>query len=307
MKNINDVKFKKGTKEEMLPEFAADFPYIASRVELDKCIGGFVPWHWHKEIELFYIEKGVLEYYTPKGKITFPAGSAGIVNSNILHMTKSQENIKNTVQFIHIFATSFIGGQTGSRIEQKYITPFISASQIEIIALYPNISEHIEILDKIRMSFELENNSYDYEIILRSILSEIWSRIFLLSNEMLEEKRGNDRINDELKMMMLYIYEHYTEKISILEIANYAFISERKCFRIFKKCLHMTPMEYIKSYRLQMACHMLAKGQETITFIGYASGLGSSSYFGKIFHEEYGCSPKEYRKKWQNNDIERQK
>ena len=73
-------------------------------------------------------------------------------------------------------------------------------------------------------------------------------------------------------------------------------------FRLFHNCLHMTPVEYIKSYRLQMACQMLARGREPVTSIAQACGLGSSSYFGKVFREQTGCTPSEYRQKWQDHD-----
>ena len=252
MKHVYSIKFRNGSKEELLPDLTPEFPYIASFVELDKHAGRFVPWHWHKEVELFYIKSGVLEYYTPKKKIVFPAGSGGIVNSNVLHMTKTQENVNNTIQLVQIFDTSFIGGASGSRIEQKYITPFITAPQIEVMAFYPDIPEHTDILNMIAESFELNNEKYAYEIKLRSALSEICGEIFSLSAPFLKEKGNYDKTNDELKMMMIYIYEHYTEKISISEIANYAFISERKCFRIFRERLHTTPVEFIKNYRLQM-------------------------------------------------------
>ena len=55
MKDIANIEFRSGSKEERLPGFAPDFPYIASRAELDKYIGRFVPWHWHKTVELFYL------------------------------------------------------------------------------------------------------------------------------------------------------------------------------------------------------------------------------------------------------------
>lgn len=102
--------------------------------------------------------------------------------------------------------------------------------------------------------------------------------------------------------MMIYIHEHYPEKISVPELAETAFLSERECYRAFQNHLHMTPVEYIKSYRIQAACQMLTDTQMTVTEIGYACGLGNPSYFGKVFRELTGDAPLQYRRKWQNND-----
>lgn len=62
-----------------------------------------MPWHWHNAIELFYIESGVLNYHTLNRTVIFTAGSAGIVNSNILHMTEIQTGSKKNVQLLHIY------------------------------------------------------------------------------------------------------------------------------------------------------------------------------------------------------------
>ena len=45
MKKIEQILFHTGSQEELLPDFWPDFPYIASRAELDKYIDHFVPWH----------------------------------------------------------------------------------------------------------------------------------------------------------------------------------------------------------------------------------------------------------------------
>lgn len=102
--------------------------------------------------------------------------------------------------------------------------------------------------------------------------------------------------------MMVHIHEHYSEKISIPELAEVAFLSERECYRAFQNHLHMPSVEYIKSYRIQRARQMLADTQTPITEIGYACGLGNPSYFGRIFRELTGYTPLEYRRKWQNRD-----
>ena len=303
MRNINSIEFYVGSKEELLPDFENDFPYIATRAELDKYIERYVPWHWHKTVELFYMESGSLEYDTPRGKIFFPAGSGGMVNSNVLHMTRAMSQTEKNIQLLHIFDVSLLAGEQGSRIEQKYITPFITAPQIELVPLFPGNTAEEKILKLILEAFHISNKEFGYEMKLREALSEIWLRIFELFGPMKEEKREHSKSNDKIKMMMIYIHEHYQEKISIPELAAAAYLSERECFRVFHDCLHTTPVAYIKAYRLQAACEMLARGRESVTAISHACGLGSSSYFGKVFREYTHFSPTEYRRKWQDCDI----
>lgn len=307
MKNISSIAFHTGSKEELLPGFTNDFPYIASRSELDKYIGHYVPWHWHKAVELFYMESGSLEYHTPGGKILFPAGSGGLVNSNILHMTRAVSQIEKTSQLLHIFDVSLLGGNQGSQIEHKYITPVVTAPQLEIIPLFPGNSEEEKILERIREAFHFSSEEFGYEMRLREALSEIWLMLFELSRPILGKSEQPDKSNDKIKLLLVYIHEHYAEKISVAELAAAAYLSERECFRLFHNYLHTTPAEYIKTYRLQAACQMLANGSEPITVIGHACGLGSSSYFGKVFREYAHCTPLEYRRKWQDIDIKRQK
>ena len=116
MKIIRKVELKPGSYEEELPGISAEFPYIASYVELDKYAGKQSPWHWHKEAELFYMEQGSLEYDTPHGKAVFTAGSGGFVNSNVLHMSRAKDGEGSVVSLLHIFNPLLISGQSGSLI-----------------------------------------------------------------------------------------------------------------------------------------------------------------------------------------------
>lgn len=300
MKTVQSVEFHIGTKEEALPGFTTDFPYIASRAELDKYIGHTAPWHWHKAIELFYVESGALEYETSNGKILFPAGSGGMVNANVLHMTRAVSRTEETIQLLHIFDVSLLAGEQGSRIERRYIAPIVSATQIQLIALFPENPVQHKILELILEAFRLSESEFGYEIKLREALTQIWLLLFSQYHVILSQKGKHNKSNDKIKQMLIYIYEHYAEKIMISELAAAAYLSERECFRVFQDCLHMTPVEYLKSYRLQIACQMLAKGNEPVTVIGSACGLGSSSYFGKVFRAYTHCTPTEYRKKWKD-------
>ncbi|MCD8321231.1 MAG: AraC family transcriptional regulator [Akkermansia muciniphila] len=302
MKNRRNFEFQRGSREESLLGFTSDFPYLASRAELDKYPGRSVPWHWHQAVELFFIESGSLEYYTPKGKIYFPSGSGGMVNSNVLHRTKVTGPYGKNVQLLHIFDVSLLDGGKESRIGQKYIVPVVSDSEVELISFSSANSREEKILELIRGSFQLSEREFGYEMKLRNALSEIWMMIVAQFPFSHKRKECNKR-DDKIKQMMAYVHEHYSGKIAVQELAAAAFLSEGECFRTFRDCLKMTPVEYIRSYRLQIACRMLADVGIPITDVGYSCGLGSSSYFGKVFREHFYCTPSEYRKKWRNRDI----
>lgn len=302
MKNIQSIQLIEGSNEELLPGFSPEFPYIASRALLDRYIEPATPWHWHRTVELFYMESGTLEYTTPNGTWVFPAGSGGFVNSNILHTSRVIPSGVETVQLLHLFEPELLSGGQTSRIDTKYIRPLTCAAGIEMIALSPDNPSQAELLKKIRAVFDLDEDGWGYEFALRQQLTQIWLALFELARPAMEQQSSAKDSDEKMKAMMRYIHTHYPENISVDQLAREAHISKRVCFRLFRENLHMSPVEYMTSYRLRKACQRLAESDESITQIAYNCGLGSSSYFGKLFREHFGCSPAAYRKEWHNRD-----
>lgn len=303
MRNIQSIELNEGTKEERLPGFSADFPYIATCGELDKYREPFVPWHWHGTVELFYMESGCLEYTTPNGSWVFPAGSGGFVNANVLHTTRLLQSRDSNIQLLHLFDPALLSGGTGSRMEEKYILPLTAAPGIEMIALYPEDPGQAEILGEIRQAFDICEGTWGYEFQLRERLSWIWLKLFEMARPAMERGKSGRTGDDKIKAMMVYIHEHFQEPISVEQLAEGVHISRRACFRLFRENLHTTPVEYIRGFRLQKACQKLVNTGEPITQIAYSCGLGSSSYFGKVFRERFGCSPAQYRREWHDRDT----
>ena len=302
MKNIQSIQLVEGSNEELLPGFSPDFPYIASRALLDRYLEPATPWHWHRTVELFYMESGTLEYTTPNGMWVFPAGSGGFVNSNILHTSKIIPSGGETVQLLHLFEPELLSGGQASRIDTKYIRPLTAAAGIEMIVLSPDDAVQAELLKKIRAVFDLDEDSWGYEFTLRQQLTEIWLALFDLARPEMEQRSIARDSDEKMKAMMRYIHAHYPDTISVDQLATEAHISKRVCYRLFQENLHMSPVEYMTSYRLRKACQRLAESDESITQIAYSCGLGSSSYFGKLFREHYGSSPAAYRTEWHDRD-----
>lgn len=301
----SNTQFIEGSREELLPGYTKEFPHIHTCYIVDENMNQIVPWHWHNPVELFYIESGLLEYNTPNGQFMFPAGSGGLLNSNVLHSTRRCAGSGTNVQHLHIFDPALIAGQQGSRIGQKYVTPLVSRSQLEMIPLYPENEAHRPALDKLRESYTLDEKAYGYELRLRAALSEIWLMLMSLMPEADAHRTTGFRSSDKLKTMMIHVHEHYAEKLSVAEIAASAYMSERECYRIFRDCLKQSPLEYLTSYRMQTARQLLESSDETITRVALACGFGSSSHFGKLFLERFGTTPLQYRRTWQDRDMNR--
>lgn len=304
MKNIQSIQLIEESKEEILPGFTPDFPYIATCAELDKYLEPFTPWHWHRTVELFYIKSGSLEYSTPNGKWVFPAGSGGMVNSNVLHTSRFQRRKDSNIQLLHLFDPTFLSGEHGSRIETKYILPLTTAPGVEMIPLFPEDPAQAEVLQDIKNAFKLYEQEWGYELKLRELLTRIWMKLFELARADME-KSGSKESDEKIKALLVYIHKHLQEEIPVEQLAQTAHMSKRACFRLFQDNLHMTPVEYIRSCRLQKACQMLAQSNVPVTQIAHSCGLGSSSYFGKIFRNKFNCTPLEYRRHWHDCEKNR--
>lgn len=101
---------------------------------------------------------------------------------------------------------------------------------------------------------------------------------------------------ERIKTMLTFMREHYHEKLTIPQIAGCIPVSERECYRLFQKNLGMTPTEFLISLRLKKAKDLLITTQKNVVEIALESGFSNSSYFGKVFREEFHIPPGEYRR-----------
>jgi len=92
-----------------------------------------------------------------------------------------------------------------------------------------------------------------------------------------------------------YIENHYTEQISISELASMSYISERHFARMFKQIYKVTPVSYIFELRMQRACMLLKNTVWSISKISSVCGFNGANYFTRQFRSLFGVTPSEYR------------
>ena len=109
--------------------------------------------------------------------------------------------------------------------------------------------------------------------------------------------KSPEEIDTRLKKTIKYIEEHYTEQITIDQLAEACNMSASRFFPAFKKQFIMTPMDYLNHYRIHRASVMLIADKEiSIEQISENVGYSSSEYFRRIFKRITGKTPREYRK-----------
>ncbi len=92
-----------------------------------------------------------------------------------------------------------------------------------------------------------------------------------------------------------YIRMNYTKALSAEEIARHCGYTEYYLTRKFAKETGMKLTDYIRSVRLDAAKVMLLTSQKDIQQISEELQFGSRSYFDRVFRQEIGMSPRQYR------------
>jgi DNA-binding response OmpR family regulator len=132
-------------------------------------------------------------------------------------------------------------------------------------------------------------------IALRKKLRERFSREVVL-------KPGNIAITplDEtflLKMKSVAEQHLGEEDFSIETLRHEVGMSRTQLHRKLRALIDQSPSQFVRSMRLQRAVELLRQKAGTVAEIAYMVGFGSQAYFTKCFHEQFGCSPKEYQKR----------
>lgn len=93
-----------------------------------------------------------------------------------------------------------------------------------------------------------------------------------------------------------YIHAHYSEDLSLEQLAQQFYISSSYLSRQFKDVTGFTLTDYIQMTRVRNVQTLLVSGQVPITEAAAACGFASFSQFNRVFRKHIGMSPTQYRK-----------
>lgn len=255
-----------------------------------------VEWHWHAEIELILVSEGTALIAAGCEKFTVKQGEGFFINAGVLHAAWSQNPSVCRFHSI-VFHPRLLGGSIDSIYWQKYVHPLLSDSMLKYLYFDGSESWHNEANDIIENSWKLcAAEPFGYELQVRSCLSNLL--LLLSSYHPVTTKLPSERElrnNQRIKIMLLFIQEHYTQQINIAMIAKSAMISDSECLRCFRDTIGTSPIQYLKQFRIQKASELLLGTYDKIADISDQCGFQDTSYFVKTFREIMKCTPAVYR------------
>ena len=98
-----------------------------------------------------------------------------------------------------------------------------------------------------------------------------------------------------LSDMLEYIAQHYTERITLQDVANSVSLTPSYCCYLFKKELNTTIYDVILHERLLLAQNLIISSDKRLQDIATDCGFNDYSHFSKYFKKITGYLPSEYK------------
>ena len=97
--------------------------------------------------------------------------------------------------------------------------------------------------------------------------------------------------------VMNYLNHHFTENITVDQVANELFLNKDYISHVFKEETGFSVISYVISLRINQAKLLLSETDQSVTDIAASCGYTDFTYFSKQFKKLVGMSPSQFRKK----------
>lgn len=257
--------------------------------DFGETINQMVLTHWHEDMELLYVTKGILSVSVNDISYELKAGDVFLVNPNDIHRTSVSE-----LTFYYMLQIPTVHLEKISpKWEYLRFQELIEASEDENSLNFQlrKIFEHIDRL------YEAKENGY-YLL----VLAELYRLLYLLYTKgchFAETSETDSRTEwdlERVKQCMEYARIHYNENMTLADVAELLSVSTEHFCRLFKKYTGQTFMNYLNQIRMEHFYADLIQTEENILFLMEKNGILNYKSFLKRFKRIYGKTPVQLRR-----------
>lgn len=277
----------------------ASFPYAMYTITTQSCCPkgrGFNELHWHEELQFTLLLEGKIVIEVNGVPYDLAAGQAIFLNKGVLHATIPIT--QNSLYVSFNFPEKLLAFYPDSTMEKKYILPFTNSLLASLVIKNDADwqSRMLEILQDLKRKFDHSKYwGWEYEVSLQTV--QLWRT--MITNVSLPAEKYPQHLKqhqERIQLMLSCIHQNYANNLSLQAIADAAHLSISECNRSFKRTLHMTPYDYVISYRIKKSAELLVSTDYTITEIARSVGFNHVNHFIQSFKKYHNITPKEYRR-----------
>ena len=253
-----------------------------------------VAWHWHEEFEFVLAALGPIHVDVNKTRLTLQTGQGVFINSGALHAVEPAES--RALLHSGVFHPRLVGG-VDTVFWQKLVRPLLQPGTPAFFLLDQAVPWQKQVLFCLQEAWKgVADEPFDYENRVRYHLT---AALRLLITQCVGGKvkvsEQEQIASERMKQMLRYIEEHFAEEVTVAKIADSVALSESACLRSFRQFLGITPIQYLKQFRVEKAAELLRSTRLKTGEIGLECGFSDGSYFIRTFREIKHCTPREYR------------
>ncbi len=250
--------------------------------------------HWHSEAELIVIKKGRGIVEVDLKAYEVQEGNMLLVLPGQLHAIKQKEEYSMEYENI-LFETDFIGAGAYDKCGQLLKELFEGRTGYSTM-IDQNLSYYAEAIGEINaIDILCSRKIAGYELGVKGHLLSLMYIIISNSTAFLQPSRKSTSV-ERVKLILSYISEHYSEKISLEDMAKLCCYSKSHFMRFFKMSMGESFTSYLCNYRLKIAAQLLVSTRDTVLEIAEKSGFDNLSFFNRQFKAKYHTTPLKYRK-----------
>lgn len=182
-------------------------------------------------------------------------------------------------------------GEFYDQLKEAYTTGYFTNNDLHSILINTNAETeflHHSILKRIgqRSASKLEIDTMVMELIPLVIAGLAAPKLPQKLNERIKRNHLNT-----IERAKQYMAEHFTDDLSLFEVAKYSFVSPFHFSRLFKTFTSSSPHQYLLNMRLKKAELLLKNSSLPVSDICFSSGFNSTQYFVSAFRQKYNCPP----------------
>lgn len=273
------------------------FPLHLSDERLSSYESGSFLWHWHPEVELTLVLEGTILYQINETLYCLTAGEALFCNANTLHTGHMKEG-QDCIYFSVTFHPRLLYGFENSLLCTRYIQTICEDTSFPSLHFMPDIPWKKRVIDLLSRIYEIHHTETpSKELKLQILLLQIWVEIFEHKQSVPSVSESTNKQMERIRTILSYIHTHYMEKITLNDIASSINLCRSECCRLFKSHMKESLFRYLLNFRIEQSLPLLNDTDQSVTEVAEKVGFSNPCYFTKIFREQKGCSPTQYRKK----------